>query len=93
MKHKHSFWIKLWADGEEIEWRNSHNFPWSRMLDSGNWDHFPEYTQFRVRPKQESFTLKVRLEHDLDIYASTESPNLLLTFENKKLVSAEVLPD
>ena len=51
MKHIHAEWIKKWADGEQLEWRNSSSFPWSDLGDSGNWDHFPGYTQFRVKPQ------------------------------------------
>lgn len=93
MKHKHAHWIKIWADGEHIQWRNSTSFPWSDMLDSGNWDHFPEYTQFRIKPRDESFLLYADLnETALNICPTNGTlANLRLTFENKKLVKAEVL--
>lgn len=55
--HKHAALIKAWADGAEMQYRNSSGESWRDCSSNPAWCHMAEY---RIKPK----TIKYRLYLD-----------------------------
>lgn len=82
--HKHAKLIKAWADGAEIELL--HGGVWVR-LDHPLWN---ENAQYRRKP--ESVVQRwLFTEHSMCRNPEVNPANLQLTFEDGKLIAAEVL--
>lgn len=56
--HKHAEMIKAWADGAEIEGRNSAIGPW-HLMDPPNWNPYCEYRIRQASPKKHKAFLVV----------------------------------
>ena len=94
MKHPHAEWIKRWADGEEIQWKNADHFTWSDLTNSSSWDEFPEYTQFRVKPMLTKKYARLAYDgirlHIVDGETMAVS-NLEVTLTNGKIIDVKYL--
>ena len=84
MKHKHYDCIVAWAEGKQIQYKNSDGI----WVDS-NCPHWAELTEYRIKPE-----LKIKyfwLDSDDGDDQSYEGYNLRVTWDGNKLVGAEVL--
>lgn len=78
MKHKHAEFIKLWADGEEIECKKQY-CGWHEIKNPA-WDINTEY---RVKPKPDKEFFAVAFvcqSGELFISSKTKMPNVKFTF-------------
>lgn len=88
--HKHAAVIKAWADGAEIEGREGSNRRWMTLM-APNWLLGWEY---RVKVVQVYHLTCTEGMGARTVYSALSSPqysNLRLTFEDGKLVKAEVI--
>lgn len=89
-KHKHAEVIKAWADGEEIEYKESTCSGWKPCSVPGFFDSY----FYRVKPKNIVVPRHVQYLIDLRATATQISmyPNVQYTFTPEgKLVSVEML--
>lgn len=82
--HPHADLIIAWAQGEAIQ-----------FFDSGHWydDGTPDWnpkTVYRIKPEKKVVTKRIFTSVDAG-YTEGTKPNLELTFEDGKLIKAEVL--
>ena len=90
--HKHADIIKAWADGAEIQWRESDSI-WRDIK-------FPEWrksAEYRVKPEPAVVSLNYRaypsVSGDDFFIVREDNSNLRLTFTDGVLTSAEVIHD
>lgn len=104
--HKWAEAIKAWADGKPIQYKPNKESCWidydpeyarqrgiNRDFYSSNIPKFDEY-EWRVKPERvDTYHLVEYMgEGDVEMYSSENlKANLRLTFEDKKLVKAEVI--
>lgn len=86
--HKHAAVIKAWADGEAIEFWDGYR--WS-LITHPIWNGNHKY---RVKPELVAHRVAAGLvDGILQVTLDRSNENLKLTFEDGKLIKAEVLPE
>lgn len=89
--HRNAEVIKAWADGADIQFKRG-----STWEDYDNSEGLPDFDFgiWRVKPEpvETYHFVEYMGDGDVDMYSSENlKANLRLTFENKKLVKAEVI--
>jgi len=97
--HKHAEIIKAWADGAEIQYRTSHDYPWTNTGNNLGWYDLTEY-RIKPEPKPDRVVFLNVYEHhgyrsiaDAEEVAGSSAGMLKLTFDGEtgKLKDDEVL--
>jgi len=91
MKHKHAEFIKAWADGAEIEFRDTWvaNAEW-RSSKNPSWEDRWEY---RIKPEPVKVVRYLVVDNAFTLhgFCGQHNANLRLTLIDNELVAAEVL--
>ena len=92
--HKWSEVIKAWADGKPIQFKRRDCEIWMEDISSLTPDFNNSFYDWRVKPEpvETYHFVEYMGEGDVEMYSSENlKANLRLTFEDKKLVKAEVI--
>ena len=96
MKHKHADLIHAWADGAQIQYKNSIDNNWNDV-EYPSWH--PSTGEYRIKPEPKSDVIyrtrvkKWEISFSGIITSDNEAPNVAFTFDGEtgELKSAEVL--
>jgi hypothetical protein len=71
--HKHAEFIKAWADGEKIQFRNSASEPWTDIDGTPVWNQFAEY---RIKPEPPKYPQTKMSDQELSAaWCKTSGPH------------------
>ena len=86
--HKWQKEMDAQAAGKAVQMRIAHNMPW---VDGRGWGFNLDYAEYRIKPEQ---VVKYAWAHPANAavgWREVDTANLKLTFEDGKLIKAEVL--